>query len=451
MKHLATLLIVAVLTSIACGSTSTSTNVAPSPVRCEAAATPTPSAFPASGGSGNLVVSSARECSWSASTQTAWISLGPPTNGQGDGSVRYTVAPNPAASARRGTVVLGSTSVEITQEPATCRFELDRRSFELAAGEGTGTVNVEAATGCAWTAKAAVSWLSILEGSQGSGAGRVRFRVSANPAPGSRSASLEVAGLRVDVRQLGTQPGGEPGPVAPCTYNLAPVNADAGPGQTDGSVSVQTDAGCPWTAGSDVPWLTVATGTTSSGPGTVQYQAAANSGSSSRTGRITVAGSVFTLRQAACTFAIDPASASYQARGGSGGIDVVTQAPCAWSARTNDSWIALTSGGGVPGGGRVGYEVKPNSNIVARMGTITVGGRDFTVAQEGATSISGRVRSLDGSCPNRRFTVNGQRIRTTGSTDYEEGRCGDLTDGVAVRVKGIIESDGVLAAFEVDF
>src|SRR5215207_9703624 len=160
MKHLATLLIVAVLTSVACGSTSTSTNVAPSPVRCEAAATPNPSAFPASGGSGNLVVSSARECSWSASTQTAWISLGPPTNGQGDGSVRYTVAPNPAASARRGTVVLGSTSVEITQEPATCRFELDRRSFELGADEGTATVNVEAATGCAWTAKAAVSWLS---------------------------------------------------------------------------------------------------------------------------------------------------------------------------------------------------------------------------------------------------------------------------------------------------
>jgi hypothetical protein len=61
------------------------------------------------------------------------------------------------------------------------------------------------------------------------------------------------------------------------------------------------------------------------------------------------------------------------------------------------------------------------------------------------------VRSLDGSCPTRRFTINGQRIRTTSSTDYEEGSCGDLRDGVAVRVKGIVGSDDVLRAFEVDF
>ena len=50
-----------------------------------------------------------------------------------------------------------------------------------------------------------------------------------------------------------------------------------------------------------------------------------------------------------------------------------------------------------------------------------------------------------------RFTINGQRIRSTSSTDYEEGSCGDLRDGVAVRVKGIVGSDGVLTAIEVDF
>jgi hypothetical protein len=451
MKHLAPLLIVAVLTSIACGSTSTSTNVAPSPVRCEAAATPNPSAFPASGGSGNLVVSSARECSWSASSDSAWISLGPPTNGQGDGSIRYTVAPNPTASARRGTVVLGSKSIEITQEPATCRFELGRRAFELAADDGTVTLTIETAAGCAWTAKAGASWITIVEGSQGSGAGRVRFRVSANPAPGPRSGSLEVAGLRVTVRQLGTQSEGQAGPEPSCAYTLAPASADAGPAGIDGSVSVHTDAGCRWTAVSDAAWLTLATATASRGPGTVQYQASPNISSSTRTGHITVADGVFTIRQAACSYAIDPASESYEARGGTGGITVRTQSPCRWSAGTNVSWIELTSGGGGSGDGRVAYEVRPNSNIAARTGTITVAGESFTVAQEGATSISGRVRSLEGSCPTRRFTINGQRIRTTSNTDYEEGSCGDLRDGVAVRVKGIVGRDGVLTAIEVDF
>jgi hypothetical protein len=444
MKHFAPLLVVAALTSVACGSTSTSTNVAPSPARCDAAATPNPSAFPASGGSGNLVVSSARECSWSASSETAWILLGAPANGQGDGSVRYTVAPNPAATPRRGAVVLGSKSIEITQEPATCRFELDRRSFELAGSDGTATVNVAAAGGCVWTAKAGASWINIVDGSQGSGAGRVRFRISANPAASPRSGSLEVAGLRVDVRQLGAG-----GATSTCTFAVTPASADAGPGQTDGSLSVQTDASCPWTPVSDVSWLT-GTASTSSGPGTVRYEAAANAGSSSRTGHFTVNGSVFTLRQAACSYSIDPASASYEARGGTGGITVQTQAPCAWSARANDSWIELTAAGGT-GDGRVGYEVKSNRSLAARTGTITVGGQQFSVAQGGATSISGRVRSVDGSCPTRRFTINGQRIRTTSSTEYEGGSCGDLRDGVAVRIKGIVGSDDVLTAIEVDF
>ena len=44
--------------------------------------------------------------------------------------------------------------------------------------------------------------------------------------------------------------------------------------------------------------------------------------------------------------------------------------------------------------------------------------------------------------PNLRFTVNGHRIRTTTSTDYEDGGCGDVKDGV--RVKGIVGTDGVL-------
>ena len=108
------------------------------------------------------------------------------------------------------------------------------------------------------------------------------------------------------------------------------------------------------------------------------------------------------------------------------------------SARANDSWIELTASVG-HGADASGYEVKSNRNLAARTGTITVGGQQFSVAQGGATSISGRVRSVDGSCPNKRFTINGQRIRTTSGTEYEGGSCGDLRDGVAVRIKGVVE------------
>jgi hypothetical protein len=358
MTHRALLpFVIAVTTSIACGSTSTSTNVGPTPVRCAVAATPNPSTFPAAGGNGNLVVSAARECSWSASSQAAWISLVPPTEGQGDGSIRYNVAANPTAIARRGTLVLGPVSADVTQQPAACRSELDRRSFEFAASEQTADVKVEAPSGCAWSAKASVSWITVVEGATGNGTGRVRFRASSNSGIATRSGSLEVAGQRVDVRQLGT----------PCDYSIGPK------------------------------------------------------------------------------------SESFLARGGSGRIDVQTRAVCQWSAATTDSWIVITSPVEASGNGRVEYEVQPNSATTPRIGNITVAGQTFTVTQDEATSILGRARNIEGSCPNKRFTVSGQSVRTTRSTDYEDGNCGDIRTFVTVRVTGIVGSDNVLTASEVEF
>ena len=445
IRHFALLPFIAVAASIAsigCGSTSSSTSVAPSPQRCAVTATPSPASFPASGGTGNLVVSSARECSWSVSSQAAWISLAPPTDGQGDGSVRYTVAANPAAIARRGTLALGSESKDITQEPASCRLELDRRSFELASREGTGTVDVRAPAGCAWTANAEAPWITIVEGTEGNGPGSVRFRVSANRAVEPRAGSLEIAGIQVEVRQLGT--------VAACSYELDPAGADTGPEQTEGSVAVSTDARCPWTAASDAAWLTIVDGASGSGAGQVRYRAAFNSTGANRAGRITVGASIFTLRQAPCSYSLDPASESFAAVGGRGRIDVQTQASCEWSANPTVSWIDITSRSSGLGNGRVDYEVGPNTRG-ARTGLITVSGQGFTVSQEAATSVAGSVSAVEGSCPNKRFVVRNQRVRTTSATVYERGRCRDVIDGVFLRVKGIVGNDEVLTAIEVDF
>src|SRR4051812_35764409 len=344
-------LIIAAMASAACGSTSSSTNVAPSPARCAVAATPKPAIFPASGGSGTLAVSSERGGSWSASSPASWISLTPPTAGQGDGKVGYTIAPNPVASSRRGTLVLGSQSAEITQEAAACHFVLEPSSFELAGGDQTANVSVRVATGCAWAAKAAVSWIAVVDGEQGNGPGQVRFRTTANAGIEPRSGSLEIAGQRVMVRQFAG---------LSCTYAVEPASAKAGPEQTMRSLSVHTDPGCPWTAVSDQSWLTIVTGRNGSGPGEVGYQAAVNSGNSSRAGHITVDTGTFTLEQSACSYSIDPASESFEARGGSGRIEVRTQSRCAWSAQTNDAWIEITSGRDGSGGGRVTYEAQPN-------------------------------------------------------------------------------------------
>jgi hypothetical protein len=187
------------------------------------------------------------------------------------------------------------------------------------------------------------------------------------------------------------------------------------------------------------------------GPGNVQYHVSANATGSARTGHIAMNGSVFSLQQRGCTYAVQPTAASIPAWGGTGRIDVRTQAPCAWTADTPASWITIASSRTGRGNGSPTYDVAPNTRLGTRTDIISIAGQDVNITQDGATSITGRVHSVGGSCPNKRFIVHGQRVRTTSATDYEGGTCGGLRDATMIRVKGIIGSDDTLTAIEVDF
>jgi len=79
------------------------------------------------------------------------------------------------------------------------------------------------------------------------------------------------------------------------TLNPSSVNVPAA-GATDQTFQVQTSAGCAWTASSNVPWITITSGASGSGPDTVTYSVAANTGSA-QTGTITAGGQTFTVNQ----------------------------------------------------------------------------------------------------------------------------------------------------------
>jgi hypothetical protein len=83
-----------------------------------------------------------------------------------------------------------------------------------------------------------------------------------------------------------------------CTYSISPTSASYGSGGGDGTVSVSTTPGCPWTAFSNSGWIHVTGGASGNGSGTVSYSVDANSGGA-RTGTMTIAGRTFTVNQAA--------------------------------------------------------------------------------------------------------------------------------------------------------
>jgi hypothetical protein len=63
-------------------------------------------------------------------------------------------------------------------------------------------------------------------------------------------------------------------------------------------VSVTTTSGCAWTASSRVSWITVTSGASGTGNGSVAFSVAANPGGT-RDGTLSIGGQTFTVTQGA--------------------------------------------------------------------------------------------------------------------------------------------------------
>ncbi len=69
-------------------------------------------------------------------------------------------------------------------------------------------------------------------------------------------------------------------------------------GGETGKIAVVASGDCGWTAKSNAAWVTITSGLSGTGNGKVEYAVAANTGTASRTGTLTIAGKTFTVTQA---------------------------------------------------------------------------------------------------------------------------------------------------------
>ena len=259
-------------------------------------------------------------------------------------------------------------------------------SAAVAAAGGTGSVAVTAGSACAWTASSTAAWITVTAGASGTGNGTVSYSVAANTGA-ARTGTVTIAGQTFTVTQaaVATPPA--------CTYAIDPMSAAVAAAGGTGSVAMTAGSACAWTASSNAAWITVTAGASGTGNGTVSYSVAANTGAA-RSGAVMIAGQTFTVTQAAvatppaCTYAIDPMSASAPAGGATGSVAVTTGSACAWTASSNAAWITVTSasGGGGTGNGTVTYSVAANTGA-ARTGSITIAGQTFTVTQAAAIAV----------------------------------------------------------------
>lgn len=361
----------------ACGSSSqTQTLTGPSAGKCALQLTAEGVPFPAGGGSGSLRVAANRECSWTAKTEAGWLTIAQPAEGQGDGSIRFSAAENGESATRTGAISVNDQRFDVTQAGKPCEFIVSSNHESIDGAGGQLSVNVRASGAqCAWTASSGVSWITIASGQTGRGNGTVTFQVAAVTGP-PRSGNVTIAGQNVQVDQ-GTG----------CSYTIGADTFSVDAAGGDRQVPVTTSASCLWTAESRVPWITITSGATASGPGVASFRVAAADGAA-RTGTLSVAGRTVTVTQSpACTISIPADTFSVEAAGGDRQVPVTAPGGCAWTAESRAPWITIASGASGSGSGVVVFRVAA-SDGPGRSGTLVVAGRTITVTQALGCSYS---------------------------------------------------------------
>lgn len=107
--------------------------------------------------------------------------------------------------------------------------------------------------------------------------------------------------------------GSSGGPVTPpspsCSYSLNATKASYNSSAKTGTIGITSStSSCDWTALSNASWITVTSGNSGAGSGTVSYSITENTGTTNRSGTITIAGLTFTIVQSATS--VPPSNAT---------------------------------------------------------------------------------------------------------------------------------------------
>ena len=169
--------------------------------------------------------------------------------------------------------------------PGTCGATIGSTAQDFGTHGGTGSVSVTASSGCTWAATSNVDWIAITSGAVSSGSALVYYSVDVNEGP-DRTGTITIAGNQVRVNQN-----------QGCWFKLDRDTRRFGLGGGPGSVAlVGSDSACPWTATSNVDWITITSQASGTGNATVDYLVAPLK-KKRRTGTLTIGSTILTVNQ----------------------------------------------------------------------------------------------------------------------------------------------------------
>lgn len=312
-------------------------------------------------------------CVRTASSNSSWITISFGSSGTGSGTVGFTVSQNNSSAVRSGSLTIAGINVPVTQAGAPCTYGITPSSANVSSAGASGTFSIN--TACSWAAASNnPDWLTA--SGSGTGNGSIRWTAAPNAVATARTGTITAGTQTFTVTQG-----------ASCTFNLSPFSAQVDPsGASNGTFQIQaSSASCSWTAVSNNPdFVTIASGGSGVGNGTVNFSVTPNTGQGARTATITVGASTFLIYQPGgftCTYSLNPPTASFAASGGGGNFHVVSN--CPWTPAAGADWITLLSPASSTGTDTVYYAVSASASSNSRTGTITIGSPSFPIMQAG--------------------------------------------------------------------
>jgi len=274
-------------------------------------------------------------------------------------------------------------------------------SFDAGAHAASFQVNTGSQVG--WTTNTGYdisSWTTLTSGS-GTGTGTVTYQVAANPYNVSRDATIYVIDPGGSVQYAFTIHQAA-SPVCP-NITATPLSVTFGKSGGAGTVTIG-GAGpmCSWSSEATVGWIYFQNSIgqpTEFGGGTgptLNFSVDQNPGGP-RTGTITIHGhlnnvTVTITQSAQCSYNVTPSNGSspmFASSGGSGSVQVSTQAGCPWTASGSPFLTLNPQGGTGPGTIQFGANANPSSSTPLS-GSIVLQGLTYpiTVAPTSAPTIS---------------------------------------------------------------
>ena len=247
--------------------------------------------FEAAGESCEVRVSLSDIVQWQVQNTNNWLTVVGATNRVGPGTVTLQAAPNETVYPKEGTVTMAWKAFKVSQKARGVEVEYDTKLFGTDGGSDSISIHPDGQV--SWTAVASdPTWITIFQGDSGTGDGEILYIVSPYVGDGeARTGTITVGDKVVWISQR--------------AYDLSidPKGAVVPGNNGAGEFGVSAGIGDVWRAIVTEPWITIIEGyEEGTGNGIVRFVWTDNDTGKTRTGKIIVAGEVYTLEQKARVF-----------------------------------------------------------------------------------------------------------------------------------------------------